>query len=71
MPIIPPWLDMPPSQTRKIDNGSRNISGLVEKNVTEPAANDHAKERAAGDEIANFRYRQIGVAAFRAARSKT
>src|SRR5215469_8450459 len=37
---------------------------LVKENVTEPAANDHAKERAAGDKVADPLRRQIGVPSF-------
>src|SRR5205085_3338250 len=34
---------------------------LIKQNVTEPATEDHAKERGTGDEVANFCHRQIGV----------
>ena len=37
---------------------------LVEENVAEPPANDHAKERAAGDKVAYALRRQIGISAF-------
>ncbi len=36
---------------------------FVEENVPEPTANDHAEERATGDEVAYALWRQIGVSA--------
>ena len=36
---------------------------LVEQNVTEAAAQEHPNQRRAGDEIPDFRQRQIGVTA--------
>ena len=38
--------------------------GLVKENVAEAPANDHAKERAAGDEVADSLRRKIGIPAF-------
>ena len=37
---------------------------MIEKNVTEPPADDYAKERATRDKVANFRRRQIDVSEF-------
>src|SRR5437867_9070083 len=37
---------------------------FIEENVAEASANDHAKERAAGDKVADSLWRKIGIPAF-------
>ena len=39
--------------------------GFIEENVAEAATDDHAKQRAASDEVADSLRGQIGISAFR------
>jgi hypothetical protein len=65
-PRMPPWLAMPPSQTRKNHEGIVEPAGpVVEDHAAEAAAEEDAEEGGPGDEIADFFRRQLGVAALR------